>query len=133
VIHSLPAFGNDCRRIGNDTTARRVVRPHRPGVRFRSQPISGTTYTRGFLSGCNSQSEIYNLRSFAGVLAQLVERLNGIEEVTGSNPVGSTTFSRVKSNRARDFTTDSPDLVPLPLEKPHQIALRFRHPLLYFA
>src|SRR5262249_13011603 len=26
----------------------------------------------------------------AGVLAQLVERLNGIEEVTGSNPVGST-------------------------------------------
>ena len=24
-----------------------------------------------------------------GVLAQLVERLNGIEEVTGSNPVGS--------------------------------------------
>ena len=25
-----------------------------------------------------------------GVLAQLVERLNGIEEVTGSNPVGST-------------------------------------------
>ena len=35
------------------------------------------------------QSEIYNLKFFAGVLAQLVERLNGIEEVTGSNPVGS--------------------------------------------
>ena len=55
------------------------------------------------LAGCNPRSEIYNLRSFAGVLAQLVERLNGIEEVTGSNPVGSTTFSRVKSNRATDF------------------------------
>ena len=39
--------------------------------------------------GCNSQAEIYNLKFFAGVLAQLVERLNGIEEVTGSNPVGS--------------------------------------------
>ena len=39
--------------------------------------------------GCNLQSEIYNLKSFRGVLAQLVERLNGIEEVTGSNPVGS--------------------------------------------
>jgi hypothetical protein len=29
-----------------------------------------------------------------GVLAQLVERLNGIEEVTGSNPVGSTSLFR---------------------------------------
>ena len=29
---------------------------------------------------------------FAGVLAQLVERLNGIEEVRGSNPLGSTPF-----------------------------------------
>ncbi len=26
---------------------------------------------------------------FRGVLAQLVERLNGIEEVRGSNPLGS--------------------------------------------
>jgi hypothetical protein len=29
-----------------------------------------------------------------GLLAQLVERLNGIEEVSGSNPLGSTTFPR---------------------------------------
>ncbi len=29
---------------------------------------------------------------FAGVLAQLVERLNGIEEVRGSNPLGSSGF-----------------------------------------
>ena len=41
------------------------------------------------LAGCNPQSEIYNLDSLAGVLAQLVERLNGIEEVRGSNPLGS--------------------------------------------
>ena len=33
---------------------------------------------------------------FRGVLAQLVERLNGIEEVRGSNPLGST--SRVQSD-----------------------------------
>lgn len=42
-------------------------------------------------ASCNRQSEIYTLKS-SGVLAQLVERLNGIEEVTGSNPVGSTPF-----------------------------------------
>ena len=30
---------------------------------------------------------------FRGVLAQLVERLNGIEEVRGSNPLGSNSFS----------------------------------------
>ena len=29
------------------------------------------------------------MKASVGVLAQLVERLNGIEEVTGSNPVGS--------------------------------------------
>ena len=40
---------------------------------------------------CNRQSKIYNLKLIPdGVLAQLVERLNGIEKVTGSNPVGST-------------------------------------------
>ena len=59
-------------------------------------------FQSNYLAGCNSQSEIYNLRFFTGVLAQLVERLNGIEEVTGSNPVGSTTFLPVKKNRARD-------------------------------
>src|SRR5213595_760337 len=40
-------------------------------------------------ASCNRQSKIYNLRFFRGVLAQLVERLNGIEEVRGSNPLGS--------------------------------------------
>jgi hypothetical protein len=39
------------------------------------------------------------MKALAGVLAQLVERLNGIEEVTGSNPVGSTFFLLGKSNQ----------------------------------
>jgi hypothetical protein len=34
------------------------------------------------LAGCNPESEIYNLDSLAGVLAQLVERLNGIAAST---------------------------------------------------
>ena len=37
------------------------------------------------------QSKICNS---IGVLAQLVERLNGIEEVRGSNPLGSIDFTR---------------------------------------
>ena len=45
-------------------------------------------------ASCNRQSKIYNLRFFRGVLAQLVERLNGIEEVRGSNPLGSSLHSR---------------------------------------
>ena len=46
------------------------------------------------------QSAVKNLQSKIrfGVLAQLVERLNGIEEVTGSNPVGSTAFYRVEAD-----------------------------------
>ena len=52
-------------------------------------PADVVKTTKSQLACCNPQSEIYNLKFFAGVLAQLVERLNGIEEVTGSNPVGS--------------------------------------------
>ena len=36
-----------------------------------------------------------NWHFLRGVLAQLVERLNGIEEVTGSNPVGSKIFQEI--------------------------------------
>jgi hypothetical protein len=60
-----------------------------PGAAHQSRQLGQIAIC---LAVCNSQSEIYNFRSFAGVLAQLVERLNGIEEVTGSNPVGSTPF-----------------------------------------
>ena len=35
-----------------------------------------------------------NLAQAIGLLAQLVERLNGIEEVNGSNPLGSTILGR---------------------------------------
>jgi hypothetical protein len=56
------------------------------------------------LGSCNRQSKIYNLKFFRGVLAQLVERLNGIEEVTGSNPVGSS----LRSQRWRRTKTVAP-------------------------
>ena len=46
-------------------------------------------------ASCNRQSKIYNLKFFDGVLAQLVERLNGIEEVRGSNPLGSTISTEI--------------------------------------
>ena len=42
------------------------------------------------------------LRQWLGLLAQLVERLNGIEEVSGSNPLGSTTFRSDVRSRNRD-------------------------------
>ena len=37
---------------------------------------------------------ILNFKSLDGVVAQLVERLNGIQEVRGSNPLGSTTIQK---------------------------------------
>ena len=58
-------------------------------------------------TGCNLQSRTYNLKFFAGVLAQLVERLNGIEEVTGSNPVGSTVFLPGADSRCKIVMTNS--------------------------
>ena len=50
---------------------------------------AGEELSRKQLLSCNRPAENYNLTWLTGVLAQLVERLNGIEEVTGSNPVGS--------------------------------------------
>jgi hypothetical protein len=46
-------------------------------------------------SDCNWQLAIRNWHFLDGVLAQLVERLNGIEEVRGSNPLGSKIFLKV--------------------------------------
>ena len=57
------------------------------------QPQSRQT-SRLSVASCNQRSEIYNQRFFCGVLAQLVERLNGIQEVRGSNPLGSTGTAR---------------------------------------
>ena len=42
--------------------------------------------------GCVAGGALRLSRTRFGVLAQLVERLNGIEEVRGSNPLGSTIF-----------------------------------------
>ena len=42
--------------------------------------------------GCVAGGALRPSPSGFGVLAQLVERLNGIEEVRGSNPLGSTIF-----------------------------------------
>jgi len=47
------------------------------------------------------------LSRFFGVLAQLVERLNGIEEVRGSNPLGSTSLSRPKPTPKHSWGTSS--------------------------
>ena len=47
----------------------------------------------------NRQSAIQNHQFFYGVLAQLVERLNGIEEVRGSNPLGSSLRSQRSGGR----------------------------------
>ena len=46
------------------------------------------TAARRYIGGCsNSTKPIWN-----GAIAQLVERLNGIQEVRGSTPLGSTIF-----------------------------------------
>ena len=50
---------------------------------------------------CNRPSKIYNRKFSGGVLAQLVERLNGIEEVRGSNPLGSTSSLRQGTHTAK--------------------------------
>ena len=64
------------------------------------------------LASCNRQSKIYNLKLFFGVLAQLVERLNGIEEVRGSNPLGS--IFREISRLANVAVEYLPRIEPLP-------------------
>lgn len=57
--------------------------------------------------------------SVSGVLAQLVERLNGIEEVRGSNPLGSTT-------RICEWWLASRDGKPAHRENPSRFADRCR-------
>ena len=47
------------------------------------------------------QSSIGFSVTWSGVVAQLVERLNGIQEVRGSNPLGSTSYFNGKKMEAR--------------------------------
>ena len=45
---------------------------------------------------CQASGESVILRSPLGAMAQLVARFHGMEEVRGSNPLSSTSFSHIK-------------------------------------
>lgn len=55
--------------------------------------------------------------SAPGPIAQLEERLNGIEEVVGSNPIGSTDDTRARLTRVASPSASA-------LRNPHAIDLR---------
>ena len=44
-----------------------------------------------------TKGAVVNLKKFGGAVAQLGARLDGIEEVVGSNPIGSTNLLSVRS------------------------------------
>jgi hypothetical protein len=67
--------------------------------RFASSGITVAQDLSWHVAICDPKLTIYNC--FLGVLAQLVERLNGIEEVTGSNPVGSIFFLHITAASQR--------------------------------
>ena len=48
-------------------------------------------------SNCECYNRTANFR-FGGAVAQLGARLDGIEEVVGSNPIGSTNFQRSRTS-----------------------------------
>ena len=58
-------------------------------------------------------------KSENGVLAQLVERLNGIEEVRGSNPLGSTILWWSFAQQKIRTSVRLPCAVAHPSAKPH--------------
>ena len=66
-----------------------AIDPNRHGLSVNCYPwlLYPWTLTKYRLQIADPQGK---LERFLGVLAQLVERLNGIEEVRGSNPLGST-------------------------------------------
>ncbi len=68
-------------------------------------------------------------KSHAGVLAQLVERLNGIEEVRGSIPLGSTylidsNLHRNKLPSRNSCRNMSDSVLGCPSRSPHGLASR---------
>ena len=75
------------------------MRPSSPGKAFGKDDSTLLFLTAVQLA--NWQSPIDNHQFFHGVLAQLVERLNGIEEVRGSNPLGSTLTVNVNAKSKR--------------------------------
>ncbi len=46
---------------------------------------------------------VVNFRKFGGAVAQLGARLDGIEEVVGSNPIGSTSLSFSFQSDSKNF------------------------------
>ena len=64
---------------------------HNTLPRFRNRVAAEGTVSEAVLV----RKPTRHRRQLYGVLAQLVERLNGIEEVRGSNPLGSTTPPRL--------------------------------------
>ena len=118
-----PPTESDCRRfsIGCDGQVRAGQRPRQPCLEKRTRlekgmRVSVTNVTSQFLYNSEesrpppalaSHARYWNLGKivlttpvrrldwprFGGVVAQLVERLNGIQEVRGSNPLGSTSQS----------------------------------------
>jgi hypothetical protein len=55
-----------------------------------ARPSATSRWAKMALAVGNLRAIIVRTAIVNGVLAQLVERLNGIEEVRGSNPLGST-------------------------------------------
>jgi hypothetical protein len=60
--------------------------------------MPGRRLHRANSSGC----ECGKLWSFGGAVAQLGARLDGIEEVVGSNPIGSTNIFKVQTGHIGD-------------------------------
>jgi hypothetical protein len=54
------------------------------------------------VTGCYKQISLFLA---GGAVAQLGARLDGIEEVVGSNPIGSTNFPRVRPGDMGDTTS----------------------------
>jgi hypothetical protein len=82
-----------------------------------------------FRAGCDKLFEYPG-----GAVAQLGARLDGIEEVVGSNPIGSTNFvpsfqSDSKNVKGQRRKHGSPHKLLEPIRKPPQgIVLAVRHP-----
>ena len=92
VRFDVPVIGVETTRLAAEVKLRVIVTEGGRTLLLEAMRLSILPIVQRFqllFASCNRQSKIYNLRFFRGVLAQLVERLNGIEEVRGSNPLGS--------------------------------------------
>src|SRR5207253_9121259 len=82
---------------------RRLTITNAPGLQsFRRTSFEANRLLNAFLH-CNWQLAIENCHFSRGVLDQLVERLNGIEEVRGSTPLGSKIFQEILESIVAGF------------------------------